>query len=211
MMQKEGGGISPADIKALLHFDGNFNDARGHTVTHNNTYNNTWIDGVFGQAASKGTGNLNIEINGLQTTKPTAFTAMWFGYNTSCNIGVCGKRAQTRVDNNCGLIITFNGGPSVWLNGSWNTRRSFTQLRTVSISGGWHHYALTYDNGYMCAYQDGEKFAEITVDPDTEISLLGASFYISSLPKNGAIDEFMYSDKLLIVGDTYDVPTAPFK
>lgn len=211
MMPKDGGGISPADIKALLHLDGNFNDARGHTVTYRNTYNNTWIDGVFGQAASKGTGNINMDINGLQTTKPTAFTAMWFGYNTSCNIGVCGKRGQTRVDTNCGLVITFGTGPYVWLNGNWNTRRSFTKLRDISTSGGWHHYALTYDNGYMCAYQDGEKFAEITVDPDTEISPLGDSFYMSSLSSGGAIDELMYSDKLLIVGDTYDVPTAPFK
>lgn len=209
------GGIGDPTSKkiiALLHFDGDFTDVRGHTVNTNNTYNTTWIDGVFGRACNKpSSAGFNVNIHNLQAQIPTTFTAMWYMYNSSCNIGLCGRRSYARPDNNCGLIISVTNSPYLWKNGNYNTRVAFTKTRTIAISGGWHHYALAYNNGYIACFQDGEKYADFTINTTDDISYLGDAFYISGLSNNGAVDEFAYSDKLLFTGNTYNIPTSPFK
>lgn len=201
--------IRPSDIKVLLPLNGVFTDMRGHAVNNPNTYNNSWIDGVFNQAAYtyKNTGSINISISDVFTTTfPSTFTVMYWGKDGGCYIGICCK-SYHRIDEASGLTFTFATKPYVWKQGKYANRTAATVIKSISTSG-WHNYGLTYDNGAIKWFFDGEKYAEYTIDPSTDTQILGNRIHISNI---GTIDEFMYSDKVLITGDTYSVPVEAFK
>lgn len=204
------GDTTSKKLTALLHMDGNWEDSRGHTVGHSNTYNYQWVEGKYGQAIYKpSNGGVNLSINGVfGSVFPAQYTIMYWGKDGGCAVQACCKSNQNRPDGNGGLLVTWATQPTVWKNGEYGNR---TVVGNTSLSGrisGWHHYAFTYNNGVLKWYFDGEKYAEYTIDPSTDTRVQGQSLHIGYIT---TVDEFAFSDKLLISGDSYAVPTTPYK
>lgn len=201
-------------IKVLMHFDGNFDDARGHQVIPKNTFNYSFGQGVFGQCPES-TGNVNLLVQNVFAERPLAFTASCFHkrkdtsyYKTQ--VGLC--KSGSSWSGNEGLII---GLVPIYDNRVWyRPLGKYSSEIRLSSSGTsdldvWHHYAVTYNNGTIKWYQDGNKIAETSIS-DLESTFAYNGHQLSVLTAYNC-DEFVFADDLLIEGDTYEVPQEPYK
>lgn len=211
-------------IISLLHLDGNFTDARGNTIFNGNTYNYSFTEGKFSNGVQNTvdgkSGSVNVSVNNLLGSIPTQFTASLWAKNYFAGmfkypICLCCSNNGYRYDESgCGITIFMVPDSSafrcyIFPKGSYNNRITVTSSARTVNDGNWHHHAVTYDNGTIKWYRDGIKIAEHTL---TDISdAFGYSGPAIRWVGLFFADELMFSDKLLISGDTYDVPTAPYK
>lgn len=203
-------------IKVLMHLDGDFNDARRHQVFLRNSYNYTFVDGVFDKCVSTN-GNCNLHVQGVFTERPSKCTvSCWFNRNDNNGYKMFVDLCKTggSWDGGAGLRISLvphqYQGSKMWYRplGEYSKEVLITSTANTTLNV-WQHYAMTYDNGTIRWYQDGVKVAETVVpDLDTNFPYRGNQLCFQHC---FYADELMYADDLLIVGDTYDVPQEPYK
>lgn len=206
-------------IKLLFHFDGNYTEERGHTFGRSNTYwDGTYADGVFGQCPWNASGGFNFQIHNVFTEKPNKFTFSFWCYNdgtsnTDVIIGLCRPTGSTlwsslyKTSGLCIYCLPRNRQLRVCPNGDYNSLRQGTATQAAP-SNQWTHYAVTYDNGLISWYCDGNRVGQMQIDHENDFVYKGNDFGLHNWNK---CDEIMFADDLLIDGETYTVPTKPYK
>ena len=218
------GGIDDR-IKVLLHLDGNIVDERGNAVTTSNTYGTQYVEGKFGQCVDIADGatsyGFNLKVQDLFGSVPSRFTVeCWSkraneGVANCPNIAICSRGTSWTNYGVSGMVVALTvtsqqGGRFAYSpNGAWGSLTYVAPIAGVTTheAGVWRHYAVTYDNGVITWFFNGNKVGEATMD-HSQVALTGNALGFHQFR---LCDEFAFSNEILYAGDTYTVPSKPYK